>query len=48
MGHCGLKTELAALDRKIQLELAPPQEAPKEETLQEIPKPPEPRSAIRL
>ena len=34
----GLKTELAALDRKIQLELAPPQEIPKEETAQEIQK----------
>lgn len=34
----GLKTELAALDRKIQLELAPPQEVPKEETAQEIQK----------
>lgn len=43
----GLKTELAALDRKIQLELAP-QEMPKEETAQEKQKPPEPRSAIRL
>ena len=34
----GLKAELAALDRKIQLELAPPQEVPKEETAQEIQK----------
>lgn len=34
----GLKTELAALDGKIQLELAPPQEIPKEETAQEKPK----------
>ena len=44
----GLKTELAALDRKIQLELAPPQEVPKEETAQEIQKPPEIRTAMRL
>ena len=44
----GLKTELAALDRKIQLELAPPQEVPKEETAQENQKPPEIRTAMRL
>ena len=45
----GLKTELAALDRKIQLELAPPQEVPKEETAQEIQKPSEIRTvAMRL
>lgn len=41
----GLKTELAALDRKIQLELAPPQEMPKEETAQENQKSPEIRTA---
>lgn len=41
----GLKTELAALDRKIQLELAPPQEMPKEETAQESQKSPEIRTA---
>ena len=44
----GLKTELAALDRKIQLELAPPQKVPKEETAQENQKPPEIRTAMRL
>lgn len=41
----GLKTELAALDRKIQLELAPPQEIPKEGTAQENQKSPEIRTA---
>ena len=41
----GLKTELAALDRKIQLELAPPHEMPKEETVQENQKSPEIRTA---
>lgn len=41
----GLKTELAALDRKIQLELAPLQEMPKEETAQENQKSPEIRTA---
>ena len=44
----GLKAELAALDRKIQLELAPPQEVPKEETAQEIQKKTEIRTAVRL
>lgn len=44
----GLKAELAALDRKIQLELAPPQEVPKEETAQEIQKKTEIRTTVRL
>ena len=45
----GLKTELAALDRKIQLELAPPIDKDgKEETAQEIQKKPEIRTTVRL
>ena len=44
----GLKAELAALDRKIQLELAPPQEVSKEETAQEIQKKTEIRTTVRL
>ena len=44
----GLKAELAALDRKIQLELALPQEVPKEETAQEIQKKTEIRTTVRL
>ena len=44
----GLKAVLAALDRKIQLELAPPQEVPKEETAQEIQKKTEIRTTVRL
>lgn len=44
-----LKTELAALDRKIQLELAPPIDKDgKEETAQEIQKKPEIRTTVRL
>ena len=45
----GLKAELAALDRKIQLELAPPIDKDgKEETAQEIQKKPEIRTTVRL
>ena len=41
----GLRTELAALERKMLLELAPLQEAQKEELPQEIQIPPKARAA---